>query len=822
MRPGGFRNDWGFVGCSAAPIALLTASPALATPLSTATVVANAPLAIALGAAGFAVLAMLALRRAKKQARRNEAQAAEQVAGLRALADDYEALLSASREIVVLWTGGSAAARIFGQVATLLPPSRRPAAILDFHLWLDSGAATALAQAVEALRVDGRSFVLNLKAQDGRPVRAAGTLVAGGAALRLRAGIDTAAEPLPQPQPAADQSALRILLSGLPEPAYLRDANGRLGFANRAYLDLASAAGRSGSTNAPGEIVDAARLERHLAALRDEGKPQPLVIGTRQGAAYDLVELPVPGGSAAFLRPRATAVTLPAPAAGAPRIAAIVDALATPVAIFDAQRRLVASNRAYAALWKFDPAWLKAGLEERTILDQLRAEGQLPAEPDYRAWVDAHFAAYALKTGQQVRQWHLPDGRTLRVTAAPAGAEGGVIYLFEDQSRELMLLSQNRAMASVQRSTLNALTEAVAVFGTNGRLQLFNPRLSSLWKLPINFLDTNPHIDQMVDAVAAAIPEDGAATWRELKRDVIDLDPSRPDSKRRLMRADGRLIDYALTRLPDGQRLMTFLDVTDSANYSRVLKERNDALVTADRLKDAFVQNVSYELRSPLTNIIGFADLLASPEIGPLNERQRTYTDYIRASSVTLGVLIDNILDLATVDAGIAELNPEPQDVAALVDKARAGLAATFPTVDGTSGLNLKVELAPNLPPIVADGTRVVQILYNLLSSAARFSAPGSEVRLLVGVRGDRIVFTVEDEGTAMNDAVRAALLGQGEIGPTGRQRGAGLGLAIVRSFVALHGGTVTVEPRQPGGSRVVVSLPRDAAAAAAASSAAE
>jgi len=260
---------------------------------------------------------------------------------------------------------------------------------------------------------------------------------------------------------------------------------------------------------------------------------------------------------------------------------------------------------------------------------------------------------------------------------------------------------------------------------------------------------------------------------------------------------------------------VSFLDVTDSANYSRVLKERNDALVTADRLKDAFVQNVSYELRSPLTNIIGFADLLASPDIGPLNERQHAYTDYIRASSVTLGLLIDNILDLATVDAGIAELRPEPQDVATLVDKARAGLVASFPEVDGVSTLNLKVDIQPGIQPLIADGTRIVQVLYNLLSSAARFSEPGAEIRLSVLARGERVQFVVEDEG-AVNEQLRATILERPESAATpGRDRAAGLGLAIVRAFVNLHGGTIAVEKREPRGSRVVVSLPRDASAAA-------
>jgi signal transduction histidine kinase len=258
--------------------------------------------------------------------------------------------------------------------------------------------------------------------------------------------------------------------------------------------------------------------------------------------------------------------------------------------------------------------------------------------------------------------------------------------------------------------------------------------------------------------------------------------------------------------------MMTFLDVTESASYSKVLKERNDALVAADLLKDAFVENVSYELRSPLTNIIGFADLLAN-ESGTLSERQKAYIDYIRASSVTLGVLIDNILDLASVDAGIAELRPELLDVHTLVDKARAGLSATFPEVSGEKPINLVVEVEDGLPPFIADGTRIVQVLYNLLSNAARFSPPGGEIRLSVSHRANRMLFVIEDEGPGVTDEMRAAIQTRIDT-PSGRQRGAGLGLAIVKTFVNLHGGTISAEKREPRGSRIIVNLPRDSAMA--------
>ncbi|MDR3475426.1 MAG: PAS-domain containing protein [Devosia sp.] len=766
----------------------------------------NAPLTIALGAAAFAVLAMLVVRKLSRDSRLVREQAGGQIADLRAQLDFYEALLSSAREVTVVWTVSGGPPRIFGQPFDLLPPGQRLAAILDFSQWLGGPQADRLARAVELLRTRGQSFALSLEARSGQSLRLNGAALDGGAVLRIRPVTDPVGA---SEGPQAADAEMRVLLAGLDRPAFLRNADGEIGFANPAFDAIwpRSVGTRPASL---AELVEPVLRTRHLETLKAGNRPPPMTL-TLPSGGFELIELPLAAGSAGYLRPLPVApVEVPPTREG--RVAALVAALSIPAAIFDAKYQLIAFNRAYADLWKLGN-WLQLGLDERTILDRLRREDLLPSEPDYRAWREKHLASYRLKSKGEPEPWHLPDGRTLEVTAAPAGPEGGVIYLFADISRELELMSQNRALASVQRSTLNALSDAVAVFGTNGRLQLFNPRLSAMWRLPTNFLEHNPHIDQVAAAVAAELPEDGATIWRDLKRAVIDLTPTRTDTQGRLTLADGRLLDYAVVRLPDGQKLMSFLDVTESANYNRMLKERNAALVTADRLKDAFVQNVSYELRSPLTNIIGFADLLASPDIGPLNDRQRLYTDYIRASSVTLGVLIDNILDLATVDAGIAELRPEPQDVAGLVEKARAGLAASFPEAGGGTSINLKVEIASNLPPLIADGTRIVQVLYNLLSSAARFSEPGGEVRLTATARGERIQFVVEDDGTG-SEEMRAELL-QAPDGIIDRQRGAGLGLAIVRAFVNLHGGTIAVEARRPRGTRVVVSLPRDATAAA-------
>lgn len=813
MAPDLFRKHRGFAILASVPVTLSTAVPAWAQGFSMVHLGGIAPVAVAIGAGGFAVMAVTVLRTMLKDGRAARRRANEQIAGLRALVDDYENLIAGNRELTIVWSQEAGVRpRLLGQPGALLPAGRPPEAALDFHAWLGEADAVRLARLVEDLRVRGEAFSATLETQEGRVVQASGWNTGGGAALRLRAGSPPAAAETDLPRDL-HIDGLRTVIDLQTFPAFARDDKDRLVYANAPYHALAAALGKSGSPAQPAELLDAATLQSHLDQCRAAAEPVTQKLDFSAKGRFELVEFCLAGGRVGYLRPHAVpAVAAPA-APDLSHITGIIAALATPIAIFNGRRELIQFNEAYARLWNLAPGFLTLGLDERAVLDKLRTEGMLPNQVDYHTWRAKHLESYTRKAPHEAEPWHLPDGRTIKVISAPAGPQGGVIYVFEDLTERLELESANKAMTNVQRETINALSEAVAVFGTNGRLTLSNPRLSALWKLPMNTLGSSPHIDQLAEASGRAIPQDGAAIWRDLKRGIIDLNPTRTDQAGRIDRSDGRLLDYAITRLPDGQTMMTFLDVTESASYSKVLKERNDALVAADRLKDAFVENVSYELRSPLTNIIGFADLLAAAEGEGLNERQRAYIDYIRASSVTLGVLIDNILDLASVDAGIAELNPEPLDVMTLIDKARAGIAATFPAGSGEPP-NLLVDVEPDLPVFVADGTRLVQVLYNLLSNAARFSPPGGEIRLSVSHRADRMLFIIEDEGPGLTDEMKSAILTRLDSPHSGRQRGAGLGLSIVRTFVNLHGGTISAEQREPRGSRIVVNLPRDSALA--------
>ncbi|KTS37113.1 histidine kinase, partial [Methylobacterium indicum] len=169
----------------------------------------------------------------------------------------------------------------------------------------------------------------------------------------------------------------------------------------------------------------------------------------------------------------------------------------------------------------------------------------------------------------------------------------------------------------------------------------------------------------------------------------------------------------------DGATLLTHIDVTASVNVERALTDKNEALERTTRLRDEFVHHVSYELRSPLTNIIGFTELLGDETVGALNPRQREYADHIMRSSAALLVIINDILDLASIDAGSMELTRERVDVQTTIAAAVRGIGDRLAEAD----IALVLDVPADIGSFVADGKRIRQILFNLLSNAVGFSA---------------------------------------------------------------------------------------------------
>jgi signal transduction histidine kinase len=607
----------------------------------------------------------------------------------------------------------------------------------------------------------------------------------------------------------ADTEALRALINALPSPVWTRDVAGRLAFANPAYARAVGASDPASAVEEQRELIDSAAL-KEARRCRDRGDAfaaaaEIAVGGTRQ--AFDILEVPARRGSAGIGRDATEREALRADLART--VAAhrcTLDQLATGVAIFGPDRHLAFYNSAYRSLFNMEAVFLDEGPADSALLDRLRAARLVPEQSDFRAWKGELHRAYGASEPARY-EWHLPDKRTLRVVTTP-NPDGGVTYLVDDVTERLNLERRFDALIRLQGETLDNLTEGVALFGSDGRVRLFNPAFARMWQLAPAVLAASPHIEAVIDRCRVFHRDE--TTWTALRAAVTALERRDP-LLRRIERADGSVVDCRTVRMPDGATLVTFQDVTDSANVERVLTERNEALVEADRIKVAFVRHVSYELRSPLTNIIGFAHFLGDLATGPLTPKQDEYLGYITASSNALLAIINNILDLASIDAGAVTLQLEPVDIRATMNAAAEGVQDRLAKGD----IALKLEAPADIGSFVADERRIRQILYNLVSNAVGFSPPRETIILAAARTSDQVTFTVTDHGPGISSDIKDKLFGWFETRAHGTaHRGAGLGLSIVRSFVELHHGTVQIDSVPGRGTTVTCSFPLAAAVA--------
>ncbi len=242
-------------------------------------------------------------------------------------------------------------------------------------------------------------------------------------------------------------------------------------------------------------------------------------------------------------------------------------------------------------------------------------------------------------------------------------------------------------------------------------------------------------------------------------------------------------------------------------------QERYSQATEASRLKSQFVANMSHELRTPLNAIIGFAELLHDGVVEPTSPEHHEFIGDILSSGRHLLQLINDVLDLAKVEAGKLEFRPEPVDLAALL----AEVTATLRSVAAEKGASLQVEVDPTLTGIVADPQRLKQVAYNYLSNALKFSPTGARVIARMMPDGpDRFRFEVVDSGVGIAAEKLSRLFvefEQLEAGTSKRHQGTGLGLALTRRLVEAQGGTVGVSSVPGAGSVFHAVLPRRAGA---------
>ncbi|MGR6467454.1 ATP-binding protein [Rhizobium sp. PAMB 3182] len=720
----------------------------------------------------------------------------------------FEALIADKNRRIVIWDGPGERPEVLGQLPAKTGAPEQEREFLAFGRWLKPDAALQFERALEALREKAHSFDLVVETQRGEVLETQGRVSGGRAFVRFVALNNLRAElaelSVERERLVASITTFQSLLDSVDFPAWQRDNDGRLVWVNHAYAEAVDATSPQQAIDESREVLSTVTREKIRSSTTIDspfhGRVSTVVNGNR--TFFDVVDVKVQGGTAGI------AADVSGEEAAREELkrtlkahSETLDQLATPVAIFDGDRRLQFYNQAFVQLWGLDIAFLESKPDHGDLLERLRAADKLPEQLGWKAWKEAALSVYqSLDT--QSHLWYLPSGQTLRVIAT-THPQGGATWVFENLTEQVNLETRYNTLVRVQGETIDHLAEGVAVFGPDGKIRLSNPAFRALWAITEAQAAPGTHIRAIEDACAQSY--DGVDGWRRFSHMITSFEDERPSLQGTLELHSGLVLDYAVIPLPNAQTMLTFVNVTDSVRAERALTEKNEALRKADQLKNDFVQHVSYELRTPLTNIMGFTDLLKTPEIGGLNERQASYIDHISTSSSLLLTIVNDILDLATVDAGIMELHMADIDISQLLDEVSEHIAERLQE----SGVTLAVSAEPGIGTLVADRQRLKQIMLKLLANAANFAPDGSEIALHCWRDNGDLVFTVKDNGPGIPPEMIKAVFNRFQTSArTGKRSGAGLGLSIVESFVNLHHGSVSIDCPDGKGTTVTCRIP--------------
>lgn len=611
----------------------------------------------------------------------------------------------------------------------------------------------------------------------------------------------------------ADFAALVALIEAAPMPMWFRNREGALQLVNSAYVRAVGGRDAAEVVESGTELVERADgLSASQVALQAAAKRLPierLVPATIDGRRRTLrvSDLPLGEDGIAGYAIDVEDMEELARSFRAFREAqrAMFDQLSAGVAQFDAKRRLVFANQPFQRIFALTPAVLADPPPFERLLDLARDAGRVPEARDFPAW-RREKAAWFAATAAEEEPWALSDGTHLRVIANPL-PDGGLLLVVEDRTEQLRLSSARDTLLRTRTATFDSLFESVAVFAPDGRMQLWNRRFAGDWGLDAEFLDSRPHADDLLKRIGARLAK--VAQAKVVSQVVRSATLDRRETGAKVRLADGRTLRLSGVPLPDGNGLLAVLDITDAQKAEEALRQRNDALIEADAIKTRFLANMSYEFRTPLTSIGGFAELLQTGLGGELSDSGREYVDAILSSVGRLSEQIESVLDLSQSEAGMLPLANDEIElfpfVTALVEERAARI--------DRAGLTLDLRGTRSAGRIAGDRRRLGRAIGHLIDNAIAATPRGG--RILVEVssakQGDsdqpRIV--ISDNGPGMDGPTLARALGGIKVSADGRtvERRQGIGLPLARQLIEAHHGTLELLSEPGQGTAAIVTL---------------
>jgi signal transduction histidine kinase len=607
-----------------------------------------------------------------------------------------------------------------------------------------------------------------------------------------------------------DFTALVGLIESAPMPMWFRDPTGAIRLVNAAYV--AAVAGTNAETvvETGVELVEPVEgqtpAEVALQAADTHAPIERMVATTINGQrrTFRVTDLPLGDEGIAGYAVDIEDMEELARSFRAFRDAqrSMLDQLSAGVAQFDAKRNLIFANQPFQRIFALKQSVMLDPPPFERLFDMARDAARVPEARDFPAW-RREKAAWFLANEAQEEAWPLADGTHLRVVAQPM-PDGGLLLIVEDRTEQLRLSATRDTLLRTRTATFDSLFESLAVFAPDGKMQQWNRRFAADWGLDSEFLDTHPRIEALLERISVRLqrPVQGRMVGDVVRAATLD----RKQRGGRVLLADGRTLEFAGVPLPDGNGMLTVLDITDSQKAEAALRERNAALEEANAVKTRFLANMSYEFRNPLTSIGGFAELLEAGMGGEINEAGREYVGAILTSVGRLGEQIETLLDLSQSEAGSLPLARDEIELLPFVTQLVEDRGATI----GESGLTLDLRGDNGAGTVSGDRRRLARALGHILDNA--ITATPREGRILVEVSRRKNVarVVISDNGAGMDSASLARALDGMKLTPDGKvdKRRQGLGLPLARQLVEAHGGTLELLSEPGQGTAAIIELP--------------
>jgi len=591
---------------------------------------------------------------------------------------------------------------------------------------------------LSALREKGETFSISIVLPEGNIIEAAGRVAGRQVVLWLEdASIRGEDEKsaisrfeTSRLTTEDDPTAFIEMMARAPFPVWRLSNEGKIVWANTDYIEAVSASDLRDVLNNQIHLDDdtLAHVQGVLSKNEKHESTRHIVLnGERRSTTLSL--FPVSGGVAG--------IALDASKADGLKDALIqhveahdklLNAMDEAIITFGANKVVTFRNKAFEEMFGIEPSWFNDDPSHSDLLDHLREKREVPEQSDFKKWKQTELSLYTDWPDEMPDElWGLPDGRTLRLVKM-RDPQGGISMLLSDMTDSILLKSQLGTLINVQRATL-------------------------------------PHFKDIVELSRPLFHKE--KFWEDITGRITDPNPDvRRHVEGEIRRSDEKMMTWLSKPLPDGATLVAWEDVTSSRLAEAALIERAEALEDADRMKTEFVGHVSYQLRTPLTTITGYADFLQNSGAGEMTDKQSEYVFAIQTASADLAVKADD------------------------------------------TRIGISVNCDEDIGIIRGDETRLKQVVHNLLSNAIRFTKPGGKVE--IGGKkaaGGGVMIWVKDNGVGIPTDRQPQVFQSFE----GTRGGAGLGLALVQRFVDCHGGWVELESEEGKGTHVTCFLPKEA-----------